>query len=84
MRCTQHLEKNDIEKLKEYCHCDTGRKHIMADIYGTQNLLMLENGLSDPENEKTSMLNLTVFKLYGKTLHKSFTTDSKNGDQIFS
>ena len=84
MWCTKHLEKNDIEKLKEYCLCDTGRKRIMADIYGTQNLLMLENGLSDPENEKTSMLNLTVFKLYGKTLHKIFTTDSKNGDQIFS
>ena len=56
----------------------------LADIYGTQTLLLLENGLFDPENEKTSMLNLTVFKMYGKTLHKSFTTDSKNGDQIFS
>ena len=37
MWCTQHLEKNDIEKLKEYCPCDADRKRIMADFYGTQN-----------------------------------------------
>ena len=52
MWCTQHLEKNDIEKLKGYCPCDADRKRIMTDIYGTQNSLLLENGLADAGNEK--------------------------------
>ena len=52
MWCMQHLEKNDIEKLKEYCPCDTDRKRIMADICGTQNSLLLEHGLADAENEE--------------------------------
>ena len=51
MWCTQHLEKNDIEKLKEYCPGDADRKRIMADFYGTQNYLLLENGLVDAKNE---------------------------------
>ena len=46
------LRENDIEKLKEYFPCDADRKRVMADIYGTQNTLLLENGLADTENEQ--------------------------------
>ena len=46
------LRENDIEKLKEYFPCDADRKRVMADIYGTQNSLLLENGLADAENEQ--------------------------------
>ena len=46
------LRENDIEKLKEYFPCDADRKRVMADIYGTQNTLLLENGLVDTENEQ--------------------------------
>ena len=35
-----------------YCPCDVDRKRIMADIYGTQNSLLLENGLADAEKEE--------------------------------
>ena len=52
MWCTQHLEQNDTVKVKEYCPCDADRKHIMADIYDTRNLLLLENGLTDAKNEE--------------------------------
>ena len=58
MWCTQHLEKNVIENLKEYCPCDPDRKRIMANIYGTQNSL-LENGLTDAENEEDFNMKLT-------------------------
>ena len=84
MWCMQHLEKTDIEKLKEYCPCDTDRKRIMADIYGTQNSLLLEHGLADAENEEDFSVKLASLKLYGTTLHQDFTTGLKNGGQIFS
>ena len=59
MWCTQHLEKNNIKKLKEYCPCNADRKCIMADNYSTQNSLLLENGLGDAENEEDFNVKLT-------------------------
>ena len=43
--CTQHLEKNDLEKLK--CHCSNASDHqrMMADIYGSQKKVLLQEGL---------------------------------------
>ena len=45
--CTQHLEKNNLEELK--CHCSNASdlQRIMADIYGSQNKVLLQNGLAD-------------------------------------
>ena len=59
MWCTQHLEKNDTGKLREYCPCDADRKRIMADISSTQNSLLLENGLADVENEEDFSVKLS-------------------------
>ena len=62
MWCMQHLEKKDIEKLKEYCPCDADRKYVMADIYGTQNSLLLESGLADAENEEDFIVKLACLQ----------------------
>ena len=62
MWCTQHLEKNGTEKLKEYCPCDADRERMMADIYDTQNSLLLENGLPDAENEEDFNVKLASFQ----------------------
>ena len=58
---TQHLQEKDTEKLKKYNPCDADRKRIMANIYGTQNSLLLESGLADAENEEGFSVKLTSF-----------------------
>ena len=50
MWCTQHIENNDAEKLRSLCVNDKDRSRIMADIYGFQNEILLQNGLADAEN----------------------------------
>jgi len=52
MWCTQHLERNDIEQIKKHCSNDPNRRRIMADIYGTQNEVHLQDGLADSFDEK--------------------------------
>ena len=47
MWCTQHIENNDSEKLRWLCVNDKDRSRIMADIYGLQNEILLQNGLAD-------------------------------------
>ena len=53
------LTGKDTEKLKKYYPCDADRKRIMANIYGTQNSLLLESGLADAENEEGFSVKLT-------------------------
>ena len=50
MYCTQHLENNDAEKLRLLGVNDKDRSRIMADIYGSQNEILLQNGLADVQN----------------------------------
>ena len=84
MWCTEHLEKNGTEKLKEYCPYDADGERMMADIYDTQNSLLLENGLADAENEEDFNVKLASLQTVWTTLHQVFTTGLKNGGQIFS
>ena len=50
MWCTQHMENNDAEKLRSLGVNDKDRSCIMADIYGSQNEVLLQNGMTDAEN----------------------------------
>ena len=51
MWCTQHMENNDAEKLRSLGVNDKDRSRIMADdIYGSQNEILLQNGLVYAEN----------------------------------
>ena len=50
MWCTQHMENNDAEKLRSLGVNDKDRSCIMADIYGSQNEVFLQNGMADTEN----------------------------------
>ena len=50
MWCTQHTENNDAEKLRSFGANNKDRSCIMADIYGSQNEILLQNGLADAEN----------------------------------
>ena len=44
------MENNDAEKLHSLRANDKDRSRIMADIYGSQNEILLQNGLVDAEN----------------------------------
>ena len=45
--CTQHMENNDAEKLRLLGVNDKDRSRIMTDIYGSQNEILLQNGLAE-------------------------------------
>ena len=45
--CTQHLEKNNLEKLKCHCSSASDQQRITADIYGSQNKVLLQDELAD-------------------------------------
>ena len=47
MWCTQHIENSDAEKLRSLGVNDKDRYRMMADIYGLQNEILLQNGLAD-------------------------------------
>ena len=47
---TQHMENNDAEKLHSLGVNDKDCSCIMADIYGSQNEVLLQNGMADAEN----------------------------------
>ena len=50
MWCTHHIENNDAETLRSLGVNDKDCSRIMADIYGFQNEILLQNGLADAEN----------------------------------
>ena len=50
MWCTQHMQNNNAEKLLSLGINDKDHSRIMADIYGSQNEILLQNGLADVEN----------------------------------
>ena len=45
--CTQHLEKNNLEVLKRHRSNASDQQRIMADIYGSQNKGLLQDGLAE-------------------------------------
>ena len=49
--CTQHMQDRDIHKLKTLCCNQQSQSKVMADIYGTQDSVLIQNGLADAEDE---------------------------------
>ena len=47
---TQYMENNDADKLRSLGVNEKDRSRIMADIYGSQNEIVSQNGLADAEN----------------------------------
>ena len=50
MWCTQHMENNDAEKLRLLGVDYKDRSSVIADIFGSQNEVLLQNGLTNAEN----------------------------------
>lgn len=49
--CTQHMQERDVHKLKTLGCTQRSQSRVMSDIYGTQDAVLLQNGLADAENE---------------------------------
>ena len=49
--CAQHLEKNDSKQLRYHSSNDKDRRKSMADIYGSQNEVLLQERLADAIND---------------------------------
>ena len=51
--CTQHIKGRDENQLRMLgCRNPNDISRILADIYGTQNQVLLQDGLADAENEE--------------------------------
>ena len=50
--CMQHLQERDAYKLKQFGANKRTVERIMADIYGSQNSILLESGLADSYDEE--------------------------------
>ena len=49
--CTQHMQERDLHKLKCLGANQRTQGRIMADIYGSQDEILLQNGLADADDE---------------------------------
>ena len=49
--CTQHMQEHDVHKLKTLGCTQRSQLWVMSDIYGTQDAVLLQNGLADAEDE---------------------------------
>ena len=56
--CTQHSQERDALKFKSLCTNERSRNRIMADIYGSQHDVLLENGLADAEDPEDFQIKL--------------------------
>lgn len=60
--CTQHMQERDAFKLQSL-GCNIRSKHsIMADIYGSQIDVLLQNGLADTQDEEEFSVKLCSLK----------------------
>ena len=60
--CTHHMQERDLLKLKTLgCNQKTQSK-ILADIYGCQNEVLLQDGLADADDEEDYDAKLESFK----------------------
>ena len=50
--CTQHMQERDAFKLQSLRCNQRSKASIMADIYGSQNDVLLQSGLADAEDEE--------------------------------
>ena len=60
--CTQHIKGRDAEQLRKLCCSEKDRRGILSDIYGTQNDLLLQNGLADAEDALDFQVKLCSLK----------------------
>jgi len=60
--CTQHMKERDAQKLKSMGCNEKTQKRIMADIYGCQDQLLLENGLADADDPQDFDVKLASLK----------------------
>ena len=49
--CTQHMQERDLHKLKTLGCNQRSQSRVMADVYGTQDEVLIQNGLADAEDE---------------------------------
>ena len=61
--CTQHKQKRDVHKLKTLGCTQRSQSRVMSDIYGTQDAVLLQNGLAD---DAILMLNWKAWSWYRK------------------
>ena len=82
--CTQHLEKNDLDKLKCHCSNDSDQQRIVADIYGSQNKVLLQDRLADAIDSVDFQVKLSSLKPVGIGIAPGFHWwFEKNGAAIF-
>ena len=72
--CTQHLENRDVEKLRALGCNQRVISRIMSDIYGTQNEVLLENGLADADDEEDFEVKLESLKPIWEDSAPGFST----------
>ncbi len=72
--CTQHLENRDAEKLRAIGCNSKVISRIMSDIYGTQNEILLENGLADADDEDDFDAKLESLKPVWEEIAPGFST----------
>ena len=49
--CTQHLQERDAHQIRSMGANQLTQSRVMADIYGSQNEILLQSGLADAEDE---------------------------------
>eukprot|EP00794_Sanderia_malayensis_P004341 gene4341-4918_t len=72
--CTQHLENRDVEKLRALGCNQRVISRIMSDIYGTQNEVLLENGLADADDEEDFEVKMESLKPIWEDSAPGFST----------
>ena len=70
--CTQHSQERDALKLKSLCTNERSRNRIMADIYGSQHDVLLENGLADAEDPEDFQIKLASLETVWESLAPGF------------
>lgn len=72
--CTHHMQERDLHKLKTLgCNQKTQSK-ILADIYGSQNEVSLQDGLTDAEDNDDYDAQLASFQPVWDNLAPGFHT----------
>jgi len=82
--CTHHMQERDLHKLKTLgCNQKTQSK-ILADIYGCQNEVLLQDGLADADDEDDYDAKLKSFKAVWDDLVPRFHAwFDKNRSKLF-
>ena len=75
--CTQHSQERDALKLKSLGANERSRNRIMTDIYGSQDDVLLHNGLADADDPEDFQIKLarleTVWESLVPGFHRWFT-----------